>query len=129
MKKTNLTDQNSKNALLFRRLAASLAALAVALGAFGAHALKSTLEASGMMEVWNTAHFYHFAHSLALYALALSAYFRLGPSVLLLIGILLFSGSLYGLALTDWSWLGPVTPIGGVSFIAGWIWLAIAARR
>ena len=110
------------------RLAAALCFLAVALGAFGAHALKAKLEASGMLEVWNKAVLYHFLHAIALVALALygagnrAAYFFLGA------GIILFSGSLYTMALTNVRWLGAITPLGGLCFLAGWLWLVIAPR-
>lgn len=102
-----------------------LAALGIALGAFGAHALKASLEASGHVSTWNTATQYHLLHAVALFVLAAVGEglrsrwtFRLWT-----IGIVLFSGSLYGLAITQHPLLGPVTPIGGVAFIAGWITL------
>ena len=83
------------------RIAAVLCFLAVALGAFGAHSLRSTLEARGMVDVWNKAVFYHFIHAIALLVLALYGTINRGACLLLLIGILLFSGSLYLLALTN----------------------------
>src|ERR1044071_1162425 len=94
------------------RTAAVLCFLAVALGAFGAHGLRSTLEARGMLDVWNKAVFYQFVHAIALLALALYGSVNRGACLLLLIGILLFSGSLYLLALTNLRWLGPVPPLG-----------------
>src|SRR4030095_11306640 len=97
--------------------------LAVALGAFGAHSLRSTLEGRGMVGVWNKAVFYHFLHAIALLVLALYGTINRGACLLLLIGIFLFSGSLYLLALTNLRWLGPVTPVGGLCFLAGWGWL------
>ena len=111
------------------RIAAALCFLAVALGAFGAHTLKQTLETSGMLDVWNKAVFYHFIHAIALLVLALYGTINRGACLLLLAGILLFSGSLYMLALTDLRWLGPVTPVGGLCFLAGWAWLALAPPR
>jgi uncharacterized membrane protein YgdD (TMEM256/DUF423 family) len=116
----------SRIALL--RLAAAFCFLAVALGAFGAHALKAKLEMSGMLDVWNKAVLYHFLHAIALVALALygvgnrATYFLLGA------GIVLFSGSLYTMALTNMRWLGAVTPLGGLCFLAGWAWLVIAPK-
>jgi uncharacterized membrane protein YgdD (TMEM256/DUF423 family) len=111
------------------RLAALLCFLAVALGAIGAHALKGILEANGRMAVWNTAVMYHFLHALALLLLA---YLGAGPRAvwwLLFSGIILFSGSVYTLCLTNAAWLGPVTPVGGLLFLAGWLWLALVPRR
>src|SRR6516165_11307645 len=113
----------------FFRVAAVLGFLAVALGAFGAHSLRSTLESRGMVDVWNKAVFYQFIHALALLVLALYGTINRGACLLLLIGILLFSGSLYLLALTNLRWLGPVTPLGGLCFLAGWAWLVLAPPR
>ena len=110
------------------RIAAALCFLAVALGAFGAHSLKSTLELRGMLDVWNKAVLYHFFHAIALLVLALYGTINRGAWWLLLAGIFLFSGSLYLMALTNLRWLGAVTPIGGLCFLAGWAWLIIAPR-
>jgi uncharacterized membrane protein YgdD (TMEM256/DUF423 family) len=114
--------------MLFR-IAAVLCFLAVALGAFGAHGLQSTLEGRGMVDVWNKAVFYHFIHAIALLVLALYGTINRGACLLLLIGILLFSGSLYLLALTSLRWLGPITPVGGLCFLAGWGWLVLAPPK
>ena len=111
------------------RIAAALCFLAVALGAFGAHGLRSTLEAHGMLDVWNKAVFYHFIHAIALLVLALYGTLNRGACLLLLIGILIFSGSLYLLALTNLRWLGAVTPFGGLCFLAGWAWLVFAPPK
>jgi uncharacterized membrane protein YgdD (TMEM256/DUF423 family) len=108
--------------------------LAVALGAFGAHALKSRLSAD-MTAVWHTAVQYHAWHSLALFALGLLMLHwpeRLGlgfAAWMFVAGIVLFSGSLYALALTGARGLGAVTPIGGVAFLVGWAVLAWAIGR
>ena len=107
------------------RIAAVLCFLAVALGAFGAHSLRSTLETRGMLDAWNKAVFYQFVHAIALLVLARYGTINRGACLLLLIGILLFSGSLYLLALTNLRWLGPVTPLGGLCFLVGWAWLAL----
>jgi len=115
--------------MLFFRIAAALCFLAVGLGAFGAHALKSTLESHGMLDVWNKAVFYHFVHAVALLALALFGTVNRGAWILLFAGVLLFSGSLYTMALTNLRWLGAITPLGGLCFLAGWAWLAIAPPR
>ncbi len=114
--------------LLFR-LAAGLCFLAVALGAFGAHALKSILEANGTLEAWKTAVLYHLAHGIALVALALHGNTNRGASYFLLAGVFLFSGSLYLLAVTNVRWLGAITPLGGLCFLAGWAWLIFAPPR
>jgi uncharacterized membrane protein YgdD (TMEM256/DUF423 family) len=114
--------------LLFR-IAAFLCFLAVALGAFGAHALKSSLEARGMLDVWNKAVLYHFLHAIVLLVLALYGAINRGAWWLLFAGVVLFSGSLYLLALTNLRWLGPITPVGGLCFLAGWGWLMITPTR
>ena len=111
------------------RIAAALCFLAVALGAFGAHSLKQILETHGMVDVWNKAVFYHFVHAVALLVLALYGTLNRSACWLLLAGILLFSGSLYLLALTNLRWLGPVTPVGGLCFLAGWAWLVFAPPK
>ena len=110
-------------------------AVAVSLGAFGAHGLRGRLDAYSL-EVYERAVFYHFIHALGLLLVALLARAgAIGGAVagrvgwLLLAGILLFSGSLYLLAITGQRWLGAVTPVGGVSFIAAWVLLAWSSRR
>ena len=115
--------------ILLFRVAAVLCFLAVALGAFGAHGLKAILQAHEMVSVWEKAVLYHFLHALALIVLALHAIGTRAPSFLFLAGIVLFSGSLYLLALTNVRWLGAITPLGGLCFLAGWAWLAISAAR
>ena len=110
------------------RVAAGLCFLAVALGAFGAHALKASLESSGLLDVWNKAVLYHFLHGVALVALALHGAGNRATYFLFVAGILLFSGSLYAMALTNVRWLGAITPLGGLCFLAGWAWLVIAPR-
>jgi uncharacterized membrane protein YgdD (TMEM256/DUF423 family) len=116
--------------LLFR-IAAVLCFLAVALGAFGAHGLRSTLESRGMVDVWNKAVFYQFIHAIALLVLALYGTINRGAWCVLFAGIVLFSGSLYMLALIPQArdWLGPVTPFGGLCFLAGWAWLIITPTK
>ena len=113
--------------MLFR-LAAALCFLAVALGAFGAHSLRSTIESHGTADVWNKAVLYHFLHAVALFVLALYGAANRGAWWLLFAGIYLFSGSLYMMALTNLRWLGAITPLGGLCFLAGWAWLVIAPR-
>lgn len=112
--------------VLFFRIAAALCFLAVALGAFGAHSLKATLQAHDMVSVWEKAVLYHFLHALALLVLALHGIESRAPAILFVAGIILFSGSLYLLALTNVRWLGAITPLGGLCFLAAWAWLAIS---
>ena len=109
-------------------IAAFLLALAVAAGAFGAHALKNILSPE-RLETWQTAVQYHAWHALGLVLIALvGTQFQIvvtWPATLILAGILIFSGSLYVLCLSGIGWLGAITPIGGVAFIAGWILFGI----
>src|SRR6266404_7108752 len=107
------------------RIGAAVCFFAVALGAFGAHALKAMLLTHNSRDVWNTAVLYQFLHGLAFMALAHHAGSR-AVSYLFLAGILLFSGSLYALALTGANWLGLITPLGGLCFLAGWAWLVFS---
>ena len=107
------------------RIASLLGVLAVGLGAFGAHGLKDLLVRNGTAGVWEKAVFYHFVHTIMLFILADRKPLRCGIWFSFLAGILLFSGSLYLLALTNVRWLGVITPFGGVSFIVGWVWLVI----
>src|SRR5258707_15660466 len=102
--------------ILLFRIAAVLCFVAVALGAFEAHSLRSTLEARGMVDVWNKAVFYQFIHASPLLELALYGTINRGACFLLLIGMLLFSGGLYLLALTNLRWLGAFTPLAGLCF-------------
>ena len=115
--------------ILLFRVAVVFCFLAVALGAFGAHTLRSTLESRGMVDVWNKAVFYQFIHAIALLVLALCGSINRSAYWLLIGGIVLFSGSLYMLALTNLRWLGPVTPVGGLCFLAGWAWLFFAPLK
>src|SRR6266850_2594363 len=115
--------------LLFFRIAAALCFVAVALGAFGAHSLRSTLETHGMLDVWNKAVLYHFIHAIALFVLALYGKANHGAWWLLFAGIIIFSGSLYGMGLTGVHWLGAITPLGGLCFLAGWAWLVISPPK
>jgi uncharacterized membrane protein YgdD (TMEM256/DUF423 family) len=114
-------------------LGSLLAALGVVLGAFGAHGLKARVGPEHLV-TWETAARYHLVHALALLATAWAASRWPGPAVsaagwLFLAGVLLFSGSLYALVLTNARALGAVTPLGGLCFIAGWLALALAAWR
>jgi uncharacterized membrane protein YgdD (TMEM256/DUF423 family) len=112
---------------------AVLAAVGVGLGAFGAHGLRERV-APDLLPVWETAVRYHLVHALGLFAVAWATDRWPGPWAsmagwLFLAGTGLFAGSLYLLVLTGQRWLGAVTPLGGVAFIAGWLALAWAALR
>lgn len=113
--------------------ASILLALAVTIGAFGAHGLKSHLS-DAMLQTWKTGVEYHFYHALGLLLIGVlsvsmptnllnwSAFF-------LFTGIVFFSGSLYILAITEIKWIGAITPLGGISFIAGWVLLFVAVFK
>jgi uncharacterized membrane protein YgdD (TMEM256/DUF423 family) len=109
--------------------------LAVAIGAFGAHALKGTLEANQTTAVFQTGVQYHSAHALALLLIALlmgqlpQAKSLRTAGWLFVVGIVIFSGSLYALALTNIPILGAITPIGGLCFLIGWVMVAMAGRK
>ncbi|MEP0713375.1 DUF423 domain-containing protein [Algoriphagus sp.] len=113
--------------------AAIFGAFAVGIGAFGAHGLKDILIETGRTETFETAVMYHFYHALALFLIGILALVRptwkklSAAALLLMLGILIFSGSLYILSLTGITWLGAITPLGGLAFIAGWILLFLAA--
>ena len=106
-------------------LAAILGFTGVALGAFGAHGLKDVLTANGTGAIWQTAVLYQLVHAVAsLWA----AERRPVVARLWAAGIVLFSGSLYALALTNIRWLGAITPVGGVLFLIGWAMLIKPAK-
>ncbi|HVZ73885.1 MAG TPA: DUF423 domain-containing protein [Polyangia bacterium] len=109
------------------RLGAALGFLGVALGAFGAHGLKDRL-GPGMLDVYKTGVLYHLVHALAVLVVGLGAEKIARPravATLFALGVLLFSGSLYALAITGVTTLGAITPLGGLLFMAGWATLAI----
>lgn len=121
-------------AKLFLFIGSIIMALAVVIGAFGAHGLEGKLS-ERMMKNYQTGVQYHMIHGLGILAVGLLAV-KMTTSGLLtgagwsfLIGIILFSGSLYAMALTGITKLGAITPIGGLAFIVGWVLLAIAALR
>jgi uncharacterized membrane protein YgdD (TMEM256/DUF423 family) len=118
---------------LFFSLGAGSALIAVAAGAFGAHALRARLS-SEMLAVFETGARYQMYHALGLLAVAWAVTRWPGPWAvragwLFVAGTVLFSGSLYTLVLSGIRWLGAVTPLGGVAFLAGWACLVLAARR
>jgi uncharacterized membrane protein YgdD (TMEM256/DUF423 family) len=116
------------------QLAGILGTLAVGIGAFGAHGLEPLLEANARTETFETAVEYHFYHALAILALAIWLNIQPERKFLkrviwsLVLGIVIFSGSLYILALSGISWFGAITPIGGVAFIYGWLFLIWSSK-
>ncbi|MFS6536022.1 DUF423 domain-containing protein [Idiomarina loihiensis] len=118
---------------IFLIVAAILGGTGVMLGAFASHGLKSKLSES-LLSAFETGVTYQFYHALALFVLALwlkqsqSVWF-VASGYLWLAGVVLFSGSLYALALTGVKWFGPITPIGGLLFIAGWVSLLVGAIK
>jgi uncharacterized membrane protein YgdD (TMEM256/DUF423 family) len=118
---------------LFATLGAVSAFVAVGAGAFGAHGLRARLSPD-LLAVFETGARYQIYHALGLFAVAWAVTRWPGPwparaGWLFLAGTVLFSGSLYALALSGLRWLGAITPLGGVAFLAGWLCLAIAASR
>ncbi|MGQ9814311.1 MAG: DUF423 domain-containing protein [Candidatus Roseilinea sp.] len=119
---------------VFLALGAGLAGLAVALGAFGAHALRAAIPAD-LLANFETGVRYHMYHALGLLAVSFAitqwrrSLFPVFAGWLFVAGIGLFSFSLYVMALTGWRWLGAITPLGGAAFIAGWMCLGVLAAR
>ena len=112
-------------------IAAINMAIAVALGAFGAHGLKNSASAQ-QLEWWHTATLYLFVHALGLLLVGLLIqlkYLSHTTAWLLQIGVIIFAGSLYAMTLGAPRWFGAITPIGGILMIAGWLWLAVSAFR
>jgi uncharacterized membrane protein YgdD (TMEM256/DUF423 family) len=122
--------------VIWLRVGAVLGAIGVAAGAFGAHGLRDHV-APDLLAVFETGARYQMYHALALLAVGLLAVRQVphpsraitAAGALFTFGVVVFSGSLYLLALTGTRWLGAITPFGGVSLIAGWIALAVAASR
>jgi uncharacterized membrane protein YgdD (TMEM256/DUF423 family) len=114
------------NAKQILQLAGISGAIAVGLGAFGAHSLEALLIQNGRLDTFQTAVNYHFYHTLALFGIGVLASVKpdwKGISFAawsMVLGILIFSGSLYVLSLTGITWLGAITPLGGLAFILGW---------
>lgn len=110
-------NRTSTPSVAILRMAGGLGFTAVALGAFGAHGLAALLSELGTAEIWETAVFYHVAHAIACLWAA-----RESPLAgrLWFAGVVVFSGSLYVLALTGVRWLGAITPLGGLLLLAGW---------
>jgi uncharacterized membrane protein YgdD (TMEM256/DUF423 family) len=111
--------------LFHGRVAALFGFLGVALGAFGAHGLHEILVRNERLGNWETAVQYHLVHAVVLLAISRSSAVPRVAWWLFVVGILVFSGTLYVLALTNMRWLGAITPLGGVALLAGWLSLAL----
>jgi uncharacterized membrane protein YgdD (TMEM256/DUF423 family) len=116
------------------RTASVFGLLAIVLGTFGAHSLENILVENNRVETFETALQYHFYHTLALLFISVLFQYKSNSYLkwvvyLFVIGIVIFSGSLYVLALTNITLLGAITPFGGLSFIAGWIVLFLSAKE
>jgi len=112
-------------------IAAVNMAIAVALGAFGAHGLEGRVSIQ-QLEWWHTATLYLFVHALGLLFVGLLIrlkYIAQTTAWLLQIGIIIFAGSLYAMTLGAPRWFGAITPIGGILMIVGWLWLAVSTFR
>ncbi|HET7371358.1 MAG TPA: DUF423 domain-containing protein [Gammaproteobacteria bacterium] len=124
----------ANTARLFLTLGCAGLFTGVILGAFGAHALRAQLTAE-MLAVWHTATLYQFVHSLGLLAVGILVFHLGAPPLLraagwlMVAGIVLFSGSLYVLAISGVRWLGAITPVGGLAFIVAWLLLGLAIWR
>jgi uncharacterized membrane protein YgdD (TMEM256/DUF423 family) len=123
------------NAKQIIQTSAIFGAIAVGIGAFGAHGLKDILAETARLETFETAVKYHFYHALGLFLIGILALVKPNwkqlstAAILMIVGILIFSGSLYILSLTGITWLGAITPLGGVAFILGWGFLFLAATK
>ena len=111
------------------RISAIVGFLAVALGAFGAHGLHDVLERNARLATWETAVLYHLTHAVVMLVIATLLPLRAAAWWLMLAGVVIFSGTLYVLALTNLKWLGAITPLGGVGLLAGWLTLVFGKGR
>ena len=110
------------------RVSAIFGFVAVALGAFGAHGLKHLLEEQNTRSYWETAVLYHLAQSVVLLVISMTATTPSWAWRSFAAGVTIFSGTLYLLALTNWRWLGAITPLGGLFLLIGWLLLALRGR-
>jgi uncharacterized membrane protein YgdD (TMEM256/DUF423 family) len=123
------------NAKRILQLAGLSGAIAVGLGAFGAHGLEALLIQNGRLDTFQTAVNYHFYHTLALLGIGILAALKPNWNGIsftawcLVLGIIIFSGSLYALSLSGITWLGAITPLGGLAFIFGWGSLAFSSFK
>jgi uncharacterized membrane protein YgdD (TMEM256/DUF423 family) len=109
-----------------RRVAGIMGCCGVLFGAFGAHMLHGLLQKNATTGIWETGVLYHLVHALALLVLSGWRPVPYGAFVLMLGGVITFSGSLYFLSVTNIRWLGVITPIGGLGMLAGWLVLAFS---
>lgn len=116
------------NATTALRLSATLGFLAVALGAFGAHGLKATLQSHGTVAIFDTAAHYHLIHAAVMLWVSTRDPLPVWAWRCFFAGILLFSGTLYALAISGVKVLGAITPIGGLLLLAGWLLLVLGRR-
>ena len=114
---------------LSRTVAALSGFFAVAFGAFGAHALRSRFDALGTLSVWQTGVLYHLVHAVVLLVISRWEPFPRLAFSLIFWGLVLFSGSLYLLAVTKILWIGAITPLGGLGMLGGWLALAFKGKR
>jgi uncharacterized membrane protein YgdD (TMEM256/DUF423 family) len=114
---------------LSRNVAALSGFFAVALGAFGAHALHSRFDALGTLSIWQTGVLYQLVHSVVLLTISRWNPFPRFAFWLVFGGVVVFSGSLYLLALTNTRWLGAITPLGGLGMLGGWFALMFNGKR
>jgi uncharacterized membrane protein YgdD (TMEM256/DUF423 family) len=110
------------------RISAVFGFAAVALGAFGAHGLKEVLAKYDMLAIWQTAALYHLVHSVVMLAIASREPLRVWAWRLFAAGVVIFSGSLYALAISNVKMLGAITPLGGVCLLGGWLALALKPK-
>ena len=115
------------------QIASLLMFAAVGLGAFGAHAIKGKITDT-YLDVYKTAVLYHFIHALGIFIVAWLSTTNQDPKIscagiAFILGITLFSGSLYLLSVTGLKWLGAITPLGGLSFLAGWLFIFLSATQ
>jgi uncharacterized membrane protein YgdD (TMEM256/DUF423 family) len=112
-----------------RKTAALVGFCAVALGAFGAHMLRGHLESLGTTQTWQTGVLYHLVHAVVLLILSSWNPIPKWSFSLLLGGVIVFSGSLYLLAVTGFRWFGAITPLGGLAMLAGWFALCLKPKE
>jgi len=117
------------NDLIWVKIAGVMGFLGVSLGAFGAHSLKERLLALGTLATWETAVLYHLIHAVALLAFAALKLASPWTGWCWVIGVAIFSGTLYVYSLTGVKWLGAITPLGGLFLLAGWLLLIFASPK
>jgi uncharacterized membrane protein YgdD (TMEM256/DUF423 family) len=114
---------------LSRTVAALSGFFAVVFGAFGAHALRSRFDALGTLSIWQTGVLYNLVHAVVLLVISRWDPFPRLAFWLMFAGLVVFSGSLYILALTNVLWIGAITPLGGLGMLGGWLTLALKGKK